>query len=238
VIAADGANSVLARETGRPALRGVVPALEVELTLSAEEMQPLLGAARFDFGFVPAGYAWVFPKRDHLSVGVLTTQRGAANLHEYYRRYLELIGVKGPRQEERHGYLIPCCPRSGLFDVARVFFVGDAAGLADPVTAEGITAGILSGQKAAQAILRGGGDARAALRIYEEDLRRTLLRELRAARWLARVVYDCPRLRRALFMRHGQRLSELVTQIVTGEASYFGALRSPRNYLKLFSRRR
>jgi len=81
VIAADGANSVLARETGRPALRGVVPALEVELTLSAEEMQPLLGAARFDFGFVPAGYAWVFPKRDHLSVGVLTTQRGAANLH-------------------------------------------------------------------------------------------------------------------------------------------------------------
>ena len=89
----------------------VVPALECEVTLSSAEMEPLMQTARFDFGFVPAGYAWVFPKRDHLSIGVLTTKRGAANLPEYYRRYLDLLGIGKPLREEKHGYMIPCRPR-------------------------------------------------------------------------------------------------------------------------------
>ncbi|MEO7413685.1 MAG: geranylgeranyl reductase family protein [Opitutaceae bacterium] len=233
VIAADGANSVVARKTGCPELRNVVPALECEVTLSPADMEPLMQTARFDFGFVPAGYAWVFPKRDHLSIGVLTTKRGAANLPEYYRRYLEMLGVAKPLHEEKHGYLIPCEPRRGMFAVRRIMFVGDAAGLADPVTAEGITAGILSGQLAAQAIIDGQGDEAVVARFYRDSLGEKLLRELRVARWLARVLYDWPRLRGGLLTRHGQRLSELITQIVTGETSYTAAIRRPGNYLKL-----
>jgi flavin-dependent dehydrogenase len=234
VIAADGANSVLARKTGRPQLRDVVPALECEVTLTRAEMEPMMKTARFDFGFVPAGYAWVFPKRQHLSIGVLTTKRGAADLPKYYQRYLELLGIRAPRHEERHGYIIPGQPRAGMFGVPRVLFVGDAAGLADPVTAEGITAGILSGQLAARAIVEGKFEERGVKRIYRETLERNLLADLRVARWLARVLYDHPRLRGFLFSRHGQRLSELLTQIVTGETSYGAAVRRPGNYLKLF----
>lgn len=233
VIAADGANSVVARKTGLPELRNVVPALECEVTLLAGEHERLAQTARFDFGFVPAGYAWVFPKRDHLSIGVLTTKRGAANLPDYYRRYLDLLGIGKPLREEKHGYLIPCEPRRGMFGMPRVMLVGDAAGLADPVTAEGITAGILSGQLAARAILDGKGDEKVVARLYRESLEGKLLRELRVARWLARVLYDWPRLRAALLSRHGQRLSELITQIVTGETSYAAAIRRPGNYLKL-----
>ena len=170
VIAADGANSVVARKTGRPELRDVVPALECEVTLRPEAMEPWMQAARFDFGVVPAGYAWVFPKRDHLSIGVLTTRRGAANLPEYYRRYLELLGIGAPLHEERHGFIIPCRPRDGMFGARRVLFAGDAAGLADPVLAEGITAGILSGQLAARAILDGDFAEPAVKEIYHHTL--------------------------------------------------------------------
>jgi geranylgeranyl reductase family protein len=233
VISADGANSVVARKLGLPELRNVVPALECEVTLPAGERERLMQTARFDFGFVPAGYAWVFPKRDHLSIGVLTTRRGAANLPDYYRRYLDLLGIGKPLHEEKHGYLIPCEPRRGMFGMPRVMFAGDAAGLADPVTAEGITAGILSGQLAARAIVESGGDATTAARFYRDSLEEKLLRELRVARWLARVLYDWPRLRAGLLSRHGQRLSELITQIVTGETSYTAAIRRPGNYLKL-----
>lgn len=233
VIAADGANSLVARKLGFPELRHVVPALESEVTLPSDAAERLMQTARFDFGFVPAGYAWVFPKRDHLSIGVLTTRRGAANLPDYYRRYLDLLGIGQPLREEKHGYLIPCEPRRGMFARQRVLLVGDAAGLADPVTAEGITAGILSGQLAAQAIAAGDGDPIAVARGYREQLEKRLLRELRVARWLARVLYDWPRLRVALLSRHGQRLSELITQIVTGETSYTAAIRRPGNYLKL-----
>ncbi|HEX2854686.1 MAG TPA: geranylgeranyl reductase family protein [Opitutaceae bacterium] len=236
VIAADGANSVIARKTGAAELRGVVPAFESEVTLTPAAMAPLMRAARFDFGFVPAGYAWVFPKHGHLSIGVLTTKRGAANLPEYYRRYLDLLGIGTPLREERHGYIIPCRPRDGLFDRPEILFVGDAAGLVDPVTAEGITAGILSGQLAARAIMAGDFSAKKVASIYRETLEKALLADLRIARWLARVLYDCPRLRAGLLTRHGQRLSELITQIVTGETSYTAAVRRPRNYLKLFRR--
>ena len=78
VVAADGVNSLIARKTQRPALRGVVPALECESTFPAAIMEPLLETARFDFGIVPAGYGWVFPKRAHLSVGVGTTSKRSA----------------------------------------------------------------------------------------------------------------------------------------------------------------
>jgi geranylgeranyl reductase family protein len=236
VIAADGANSVIARKIGLPELRDVVPAFEAEVTLAPDPITPLLRTARFDFGFVPAGYAWVFPKRDHLSIGVLTTRRGAANLPDFYRRYLDLLGIGTPLREERHGYIIPCRPREKLFAARRILFAGDAAGLVDPVTAEGISAGILSGQLAARAILGGDFSTRKVSAAYRDTLERSLLRELRVARWLAHVLYDCPRLRATLLARHGQRLSELITQIVTGETSYTAAVRRPGNYLKLFRR--
>jgi geranylgeranyl reductase family protein len=234
VIAADGVNSVVARKTGRPELRDVVPALEAEVTLAPEAMAPLQRTARFDFGVVPAGYAWVFPKRNHLSIGVLTTRRGAANLPESYRRYLDLLGIGEPLHEEKHGYMIPCRPRADMFATPRVLFAGDAAGLADPVTAEGITAGILSGQLAARAIVDGGFSEPAVKRLYRAALEKNLLADLRVARWLARVLYDYPRLRAGLLSRHGQKLSELITRIVTGETSYVAAVRRPANYLKLF----
>lgn len=238
VIAADGANSLVARKTGQRELRGVFPAFECEVTLAPEAMEPLMRTARFDFGLVPAGYGWVFPKRGHLSIGVGTTRRGAANLPENYRRYLDALGIGMPLHEERHGYLIPCRPREGMFDTHRVLFAGDAAGLADPVTAEGITAGIFSGQQAARAILEGGFAERAVKQCYRASLEKTLLAELRIARWLAWVFYECPRLRTALLSRHGQGMTELMTQIVTGETSYRAVIRRPGNYLKLFRARR
>jgi geranylgeranyl reductase family protein len=236
VIAADGAQSVVARKTGRREIREVFPALECEVTLPAAEMAPLMRTARFDFGLVTAGYGWVFPKRTHLSIGVGTTRRGAANLPEAYREYLRVLGVGPPLREERHGYLIPCRPREGMFDVPRVLFAGDAAGLADPVTAEGITAGILSGQLAARAIVAGGFEALAVGRIFRATLERELLGELRLARGLAWVLYDCPRLRVGLLTRYGPQMSELMTRIVTGETTYRAVLQRPANYLKLFRR--
>lgn len=234
VIAADGANSVVARCTGRPALRNVVPALECEVTLAPEEMEPLMQTARFDFGFVPAGYGWVFPKRNHLSIGVGTTRRGAANLPEEYQRYLRRLGIGRPLREERHGYLIPCRPRDDMFSAPRVLFVGDAAGFADPVTAEGITGGIVSGQLAARAILEGDFDEDAVKRFFRGGMEDGLLAELRVARRLAWLLYDCPRLNAALLSCYGDLMSEAMTRIVTGESTYRAIVGRPRNYLRLF----
>jgi len=235
VVAADGATSVVARRTHRPELRRVFPALECEVVPAAGDMARFQESARFDFGAIPSGYGWVFPKRDHLSIGVGTTRPGTVSLPGAYRNYLDLLGIGVPEREERHGFMIPCRPRDGMFEVPRVLFVGDAAGLADPVTAEGITGAILSGQLAARAILEGRLNPGPVNAIYRATLEAGLLGELRVARWLAWVFYDCPRLRAYLLRRHGQQMSELMTRVVTGESSYRSALRQPGRYLKLLA---
>ena len=235
VIAADGVGSVVARQCGLAELRHVIPALECEVTVDAPQFEKFRHAARFDFGLTPHGYAWVFPKREHLSIGVLTTRRGSCNLNDEYARYLAHLGLTGPLREERHGFMIPARPRAGLFDAPRVFPIGDAAGLADPLTAEGISAAILSGQLAAAAILASGLDEAAARHSYRTRMQATLLPELRIARVLARLIYDFPRARSWLLTSHGQRLSEVLTRIVMGETGYRETIRQPRNWWKLLT---
>jgi geranylgeranyl reductase family protein len=233
VIAADGVSSMVARRAGFPELRDVAPALECELEIDAERFVRACDTARFDFGFVPLGYGWVFPKKAHLSVGVLSVSRGACNLNREYERYRSEVGLDGATAEERHGYMIPLRPREKLFDFPRIFLVGDAAGLADPITAEGISHAIRSGQLAAAAILQAEGEPGVAMAAYRTTLRKEILSELAIARVLARILYRRRKIRGWVLSRHGQRLSEFVTDIVMGTASYRELVRTPRHFLKL-----
>ena len=106
-----GALSSTARAAGWKDDRRLIPALESEVHVGGNLFDRLSGAARFDFGVVPNGYAWVFPKRDHLSIGVLSTRRGAVRLPTHLERYYERLGIHSIEREERHGSLIPFSAR-------------------------------------------------------------------------------------------------------------------------------
>ena len=205
IIAADGANSFIARAAGWTEDRLIVPALEWEVEVESADVP-----ARFDFDGVDHGYAWVFPKRRHLSIGVLSWS--PQNLNDACESYIRRLGIR-PISIQRHGYVIPLSPRK-RFATDRIFLTGDAAGFADPVTAEGITFAIRSGQYAARAIIEGKP------RLYEEMVEQLILPELRIARKLAHLLYCRPRTRNALFALCGNRLIDAMTRIVTGEASY------------------
>ncbi|MEW6730983.1 MAG: geranylgeranyl reductase family protein [Acidobacteriota bacterium] len=235
VLAADGAMSLVARKAGWPETRDLIPALEYEVKVSNELLNRFGESARFDFGVVPYGYGWVFPKKAHLSIGLLSMQRRAINLNEMFMQYLRLIGIDKTESLERHGFLIPVQPRQGPFMRARVLLTGDAAGFADPVTGEGITFSILSGQLAARALLEGNLNAHRISEIYQSALAKTILPELWWGRRLAKLLYGYPRLRTRLFRRYGTKLSEAVTDLVMGKLSYRKIIFNPRNYLKLFS---
>src|SRR2546426_380889 len=144
VIAADGATGELARLAGWSDGRHLIPALEYEVRVDDATLDRFARVPRFDVGLISHGYAWVFPKTAHLSVGVLTTHRGATNLHRQLEEYLRVIGL-APQAIERHGFVIPVRPRTGSLARERMLLVGDAAGLADPVTAEGISLAAPSG---------------------------------------------------------------------------------------------
>jgi geranylgeranyl reductase family protein len=218
VIAADGVTGVTARRAGWPPPRGCAPCVEAEVSVGDGDFARLAEVARFDFGVVPVGYGWVFPKRAHLSIGLATT-RGGANLHVALARYLEALGLGRPERIDQHGFLIPLAPRAGGVVRGRVLLTGDAAGLADPVTGEGISAAIESGTKAARAILEDAGEPTRVAERYERALG-ALRRELGLGRGLAHLTYHRPRLRRWIFERCGQTLSDAVTDVMLGDTTY------------------
>jgi len=222
VIAADGAMSDVARRAGWRDGRHLIPALEHEIQVDDATFERCARAPRFDVGIVPHGYAWVFPKAAHLSVGVLSMRRGAGHLHRDLAQYLKALDIV-PRAVERHGFVIPVRPRAEGCARHRVLLVGDAAGFADPVTAEGISLAARSGRLAAAAIVQAGLDEARVRAGYRAGLR-PLLADLRVARGLARLLYDHPRARRWLFRRVGQRLVDAMTDVFLGVRTYRGSL--------------
>jgi geranylgeranyl reductase family protein len=236
VIAADGARSKLAAAAGWVGTPRSLPAVEWELRVDAERHERFRHAARFDFGSAFRGYAWVFPKREHLSVGALLAERTAAPLPLVLERYLDELGLGRARSIERHGWMIPVEPRPGGPARGRVLLVGDAAGLADPLTAEGISHALVSGRLAAAAVLSSSDPARVRAR-YRSELRREVSSELAWARRLARVLY-ARRPPTWLFRHFGQTLCDALGEVISGRATYRSLLTNPRNYGRLLHRHR
>src|SRR5262249_43839987 len=140
-------------------------------------------------------------------------RRGRNDLAVKLASYLERVGVAPLDSIERHGYVIPLAPRRGGVARDRVLLVGDAAGLADPLTAEGISNALLSGKLAARAILESNGAIERAAGVYRRSVHRRIERELFWARQLARLLHG--RLtREQLFERFGHELTRAMAQVI------------------------
>lgn len=220
VVAGDGVHSVTARGMGWGDLPWLAPALEYEVYVGAEDFKRLGAMPRFDFNTIEGGYAWVFPKGEHLSIGIMSTRQVCPELAGRLRVYMEGLGLGVVERVERHGFLIPLAPRRGPLGRGRVLLVGDAAGLADPVTAEGISHALLSGQLAAEALIGGGLEVTKVAGRYQGLVEAQILRELRVARFLAGILYGWPRVRSWAFGWRGQQLTDFVAGVVMGERRY------------------
>jgi geranylgeranyl reductase family protein len=227
LVAADGATGPTARAAGWTLPLASVPALEAEVEVPSRVLDRYTDRARFDLGVPAGGYGWVFPKAAHLSVGVgvFTRSEVRRRLRDELSRYLDAVGLGEASVLRVRGAPIPIRPRR---DAARgrVLLTGDAAGLADPLTGEGISLAILSGRLAAESLLRARLESCAAAVEYRAALERGILRELRIARGLAWVLYRRPGLVRRLVPRVGQLAGEALTEVVAGRRTYRGLVGS------------
>jgi len=221
VIAADGALSPTAKMAGwKTDTRFLIPALEYEVKVSEEELEKHTAEARFDMDAIPFGYAWNFPKKNHLSVGVASVRRTKINLKKYYQEYIEYIGIKNIISQTQHGFQIPVAARTDGFVKNNVFLIGDAAGFADSITAEGISNAIYSGMLVAQSIAESQLNGKEAEKLYLEKLEEKLLPELKTSEWLAKFFYEQKTIRNLLLKKYGQRFSESMADIFMGDRSY------------------
>jgi geranylgeranyl reductase family protein len=220
VIAADGVASVVARKGGWPENLAAIPAIECEVSTDPATLERFRGTARFDLDHPRRGYSWVFPKKEHLSVGVLTMTRGTAGLKNSLRAYLDGLGIRSAAPLEPMGALIPVAPRPGPPARGRILLTGDAAGLAEPICAEGISNALQSGALAARAIIDGAPDPGRVTAIYRQTLETSVLLELEIARRHAHLLYDHGKLQSIMFRLKGKQVCEKLTDIIMGEKSF------------------
>jgi geranylgeranyl reductase family protein len=238
-IAADGAVGKIARMAGWKETRRLMPALEAEVPVGGETFNRIGEAALFDFSKIKAGYAWIFPKKGHLSIGVGVFRRnGPVRLAHKLDACLNAWGLDGIKPIRAKGGVIPVSPRLDGFVRNRVILVGDAAGLADPLTGEGIFSALKSGRLAGELLVGCDFDRHKFKEAYEASLSSIFLDELRLGRGVASLVYDFPRVRNGLFALYGRKITELIADIVSGRESYKNILKNPRRYLGLFRIRR
>jgi len=154
VIGADGANSLVAREAGLRRGKVMAGALEVEIPAGPEVRRRFGHTLVFDFGAVRQGYAWIFPKANVLSVGIMGLRPRPGELQAGLKRLADANGL-ALAGVPVHGHPIPFYLRREPLMTRRVLLVGDAAGLADALSGEGIRPAIKSGRLAALALAAG-----------------------------------------------------------------------------------
>ncbi|MDF1820863.1 MAG: geranylgeranyl reductase family protein [Alcanivoracaceae bacterium] len=156
LIAADGANSRIRRlvhgggqHAGAFAIEGLVAAERIDA----------MPRMRMDFGCVSDGYGWLFPKADHVNVGLyIAHHRHHVATRQALARYArQALGVDDIQCVQ--GYPLGTWGNARAMVTGRVLYAGDAAGFTEPLLGEGIYGAVISGQAAARAVIAGSADS-------------------------------------------------------------------------------
>lgn len=247
LVAADGANSAIAKK-----LAGPLAAADMEVAFGYRAPLPSNGDAPTVIAFLPSwvGYAWAFPRPDHISFGIATTQEAFEHkaLDEllwqfmvgYYRQRDQpdatiWANLKEPAAAKINAKLVLTAESyaariPGLADetweTRRASgdgwaLLGDAAGFADPVTGEGIYYALRSAELFAEAFLEGQTAG------YEQRWRADFGGELRRASQMRRRFYGnffgAPFTERMIEFAQGHRgIRKVLGQLVAGDQGYVG----------------
>ena len=228
VVGADGANGVVARSVGLG--EGIVRGVALEGNVPLEALRrDLERTAVIELAVVPGGYGWVFPKGDHANLGVGGWGSEGPALRDHLARLARAHGVEPGSLTEVRGHRLPMRRLGTPPATGRTLLVGDAAGLVDPLSGDGMYEAFVSARLAADAIVAGD------LAGYATALSDALDHHA-AASWAAKRAFD--RHPRAVFAAaRAPGVFRVVAGLLCGEVAHPADARGvARGPLKLIAR--
>jgi flavin-dependent dehydrogenase len=184
LIGADGSAGISAKHVG-------VDFQQTDLGLEAEIAAPDAvrktwdGRVLLDWGPIPGSYAWIFPKSDRLTVGVIAERGRGDETRAFLARVMDRHGLGGFPRIHDSGHLTRCRAPGSPLRKGHVLVAGDAAGLLEPWTREGISFALRSGKLAGEAAATAarapdGQKTEGALDGYASSVLQTLAPEMNA----------------------------------------------------------
>jgi geranylgeranyl reductase family protein len=167
IVGADGANGITAKAVG---LGGE---MVYGVAYEGNVKYPVLPRERYrrrlvlELADIPGGYAWAFPKGDHVNIGVGGWLSEGPKLREHLRRVCLAHGLDPGALENLRGHRLPLRRPGTRIAGKRVLLVGDAAGLIDPVSGDGMYECFVSSRLAAGAVFELLAGRAATLEGYE-----------------------------------------------------------------------
>ena len=177
--------------------------------------------ATFDFGALRNGYGWIFPKSDHLSVGILqTNDYKSTDLNLVLKNF---IACQAVLQEctvlKLKGHLIPMGGKPEILHNNRVLLIGDAANLADPWLGEGLFYAISSARIAAEVLLNLNKKGTIDLSAYTTRINQEIISQFRYAKAFAKFVYKYPQTSSKIISK-SPLMQNIVFNAISGKLSY------------------
>ncbi|MFE5186000.1 geranylgeranyl reductase family protein [Streptomyces sp. NPDC056628] len=153
VVGADGSASRIGAHVGVK-VGQVDLGLEAEIPVPETVAEDWKGRVLIDWGPMPGSYGWVFPKGDTLTVGVISARGEGAATKRYLEEFIGRLGLAGFEPSISSGHLTRCRAEDSPLSRGRVLVCGDAAGLLEPWTREGISFALRSGRLAGEWAVR------------------------------------------------------------------------------------
>lgn len=219
LIGSDGVNGMSAKAMGlRPAGEHAV-ALEANYPADAAVMARWERFIALDLGGIPGGYGWVFPKGDHLNVGVGGWKSVGPDLRRLLTKYCAYYGFDEAKLFAHRGYQLPL--RSDDQSIVRgpAMLAGDAAALVDPLSGEGIWAAFVSGRLAAEEAQRLLAGEVTDLSGYQRALDAEMREEILTSRRLMAVFQRLPAFS-VMMLKYNGTFWRYLTEIIRGEITY------------------
>ncbi|TMB65677.1 MAG: NAD(P)/FAD-dependent oxidoreductase [Chloroflexi bacterium] len=224
LIGADGANGVIARASGLSPHFEEAVALEGNVPFTADIPEDWREYVGIDLGGLAGGYGWVFPKGEHLNAGVGAWKYAAFTLRPKLTDLCRRYGFDASRLENLRGHHLPL--RTARSPIARgpIALVGDAAGLIDPLSGEGIHMAFASGRLAADNAMRYLAGDSENMAGYQRAVDAKLQPELDISRRLQELFHFAPPPYLAL-MRHSEKFWLFFCHLIRGELTYLDFVR-------------
>jgi geranylgeranyl reductase family protein len=224
LIGADGVNGVTGKALGLGGHEHEV-ALEGNVRYGPVSRERYARRAVVEFGIVAGGYGWVFPKGDHVNVGVGGWVHQGPKLREHLSRLCCEHRIPEDALTDVRGYRLPLRRPGAVVAHGGTALVGDAAGLVDPVSGDGIYEALLSAKLVSEASLDLIAGRTADLSGYGVELRRTLALPA-AASWRAKLALErFPNL--AFTLLRAPQAWRALEQLLRADATHPGAIGGP-----------